>query len=150
MTEFLQLAIAGAATGAIYSLMASGLVLSYTATGIFNLAYGAIAFVAALLYYQLNTGLGWPIVPAFLFVLVVFCPLLGLLLDVAVFRPLARAPDEAKIMATVGLLVALPAIARYIVEGGISTFDWGIPDGKLVTLPRGIFRSPPSVSHLWF
>ncbi|HEX7097490.1 MAG TPA: ATP-binding cassette domain-containing protein, partial [Acidimicrobiales bacterium] len=150
MTEFLQLAIAGAATGAIYSLIASGLVLSYTATGIFNLAYGAIAFVSALLYYELNTGLGWPIVPAFLFVFLVFCPLLGLLLDVAVFRPLARATDAAKIMATVGLLVALPALGRYIVEGGISTFDWGIPDAKLVTIPPGIFRSPASVSHLWF
>ena len=63
MREFLQLAIAGAATGAIYSLIASGLTLSYTATGIFNLAYGAIAFCAALLYYELHSGLGWPIVP---------------------------------------------------------------------------------------
>ena len=112
MREFLQLAIAGAATGAIYSLIAAGLTVSYTATGIFNLAYGAIAFDSALLYYELNTGLGWPIVPAFLFVIVIFCPLLGLLLNVAIFRPLATAPDAAKIMATVGLLVALPAIGR--------------------------------------
>ena len=72
MREFLQLAIAGAATGAIYSLIASGLTLSYTATGIFNLAYGAIAFCAALLYYELHSGLGWPIVPAFLFVIAFF------------------------------------------------------------------------------
>jgi len=43
-------------------------------------------FDSALLYYELNTGLGWSIVPAFLFVIVVFCPLLGLLLNVAVFR----------------------------------------------------------------
>jgi ABC-type branched-subunit amino acid transport system ATPase component/branched-subunit amino acid ABC-type transport system permease component len=150
MTEFLQLAIAGAAAGAIYSLIASGLVLSYTATGIFNLSYGAVAFVSALLYYELNTGLGWPIVPAFLFVLLIFCPLLGLLLDWAVFRHLARAPDAAKIMATVGLLVALPALARYILEGGISTFDWGLPDAKLVPQVPGIFRSPPSTSYLWF
>jgi branched-subunit amino acid ABC-type transport system permease component/ABC-type branched-subunit amino acid transport system ATPase component len=150
MTEFLQLVIAGAATGAIYALIASGLTLSYTATGIFNLAYGAIAFVCALLYYELNTGLGWSIVPAFIAVVVVFCPLLGLLLNVAVFRPLARATDAAKIMATVGLLVALPAIARYIVEGGISTFHWGIPDAKQVQIPAGIWRSPASTSHLWF
>ena len=47
MRELIQLTIAGAATGAIYSLIASGLTLSYTATGIFNLAYGAIAFCAA-------------------------------------------------------------------------------------------------------
>ncbi len=150
MREFLQLAIAGAATGAIYSLIASGLTLSYTATGIFNLAYGAIAFCSALLYYELNTGLGWPIVPAFLFVVAIFCPLLGLGLNFAVFRPLAKSTDAAKIMATVGLLVALPAIARYIVEGGISTFGWGIPDAKQVTLPAGIFRSPASNSSLWF
>jgi len=140
MRAFLQLVIAGAATGAIYSLIAAGLTVSYTATGIFNLAYGAIAFDSALLYYELNTGLGWSIVPAFLFVIVVFCPLLGLLLNVAVFRPLATAPDAAKIMATVGLLVALPAIGRYIVEGGISTFDWHIPDAKTVQLPPGIWR----------
>ena len=48
MREFLQLVIAGAATGAIYSLIAAGLTVSYTATGIFNLAYGAIAFALLL------------------------------------------------------------------------------------------------------
>ncbi len=148
--EFLQLAIAGAATGAIYSLIAAGLTVSYTATGIFNLAYGAIAFDCALFYYELNVGLHWSIVPAFLLVIFVFCPLLGLLLNVAVFRPLAHATDAAKIMATVGLLVSLPALARYIVEGGISTLGWHIPDAKVVQLPPGIYRSPASVSHLWF
>ena len=150
MREFLQLAIAGAATGAIYSLIAAGLTVSYTATGIFNLAYGAIAFDCALFYYELNVGLHWSIVPAFLLVIFVFCPLLGLLLNVAVFRPLAHATDAAKIMATVGLLVSLPALARYIVEGGISTLGWHIPDAKVVQLPPGIYRSPASVSHLWF
>lgn len=150
MKEFLQLAIAGAATGAIYSLIAAGLTVSYTATGIFNLAYGAIAFVCALFYYELNVGLHWPIVPAFVVVVFVFCPLFGLLLNAAVFRPLAQATDAAKIMATVGLLVSLPAIARYIIEGGISTFGWHIPDAKVVQLPPGIYRSPASVSHLWF
>jgi branched-subunit amino acid ABC-type transport system permease component len=56
--EFLQLAIAGAATGSDLFADGGGLTLSYSATGIFNLAYGAIAFCAALLYYELNTGLG--------------------------------------------------------------------------------------------
>lgn len=87
--------------------------------------------------------------PSFLFAAAVLVLLLGLGLNFAVFRPLARATDSAKIMATVGLLVALPAIVRYVVEGGISTFGWGIPDAKQVTLPPGIFRSPPSSSQLW-
>ena len=40
----------GLVTGAIYSIMASGLVLTYTTSGIFNFAHGAIAFTTAYLY----------------------------------------------------------------------------------------------------
>ncbi len=62
--KFLNLSLSGLVTGAIYSIMASGLVLTYTTSGIFNFAHGAVAFTTAYLYYQLNTGLGVPIVPA--------------------------------------------------------------------------------------
>ena len=47
MSKFLTLVVSGAASGAIYSLVASGLVLSYAATGIFNLSYGAVAYTSA-------------------------------------------------------------------------------------------------------
>jgi len=91
--KFLQLTLSGGASGAIYSLIASGLVLSYASTGIFNFSYGAIAYASAFLYFELNSGLHWPIVPSVVMVVLVFAPLLGLLLNVAVFRPLARATD---------------------------------------------------------
>ena len=58
--DFLNLVISGAVTGAIYSIMASGLVLTYPTSGIFNFAHGAVAFVTAYLYFQLNTGQGVP------------------------------------------------------------------------------------------
>ena len=64
MDKFLNLVLSGAVTGAIYSIMASGLVLTYTTSGIFNFAHGAVAFATAYVYYQLNTGLGLPIVPS--------------------------------------------------------------------------------------
>ena len=142
MQEFIDYTLVGAAAGAIYALIASGLALSYTATGIFNFAYGAIAYVSAMMFYQLNTGLGWNRLVVLILTVGVFCPLLGLLLNKAVFRPLARATDEAKIMCTVGLLVALPALANYIVLGGISTFDWNLKDPSQANLPPGIWRSP--------
>ena len=63
MQQFLNLVFSGLVTGAIYSIMASGLVLTFTTSGIFNFAHAAIAFATAYLYYQLNTGLGVPIVP---------------------------------------------------------------------------------------
>ena len=47
--NFLNLVISGIVTGAIYSIMASGLVLTYQTSGIFNFAHGAIAFATGVL-----------------------------------------------------------------------------------------------------
>ena len=58
--------------------MASGLVLTYQTSGIFNFAHGAVAFTTAFFYYQLHTGQGIPIVPAAILSVLVFAPLLGL------------------------------------------------------------------------
>ena len=90
MNEFWNLVFSGLVTGAIYSIMASGLVLTYTTSGIFNFAHGAVAFATAYLYYQLNTGLGVPIVPALVIAVFIFAPLLGLLLDRILLRRLAQ------------------------------------------------------------
>ena len=108
MEKFLNLTISGLVTGAIYSIMASGLVLTYTTSGIFNFAHGAVAFSTAYLFYQLNTGLHVPIVPAMIISVFIFAPLLGLLLDRLLLRRLAKAPVYARIVGTIGLLVALP------------------------------------------
>ena len=77
MREFWNLTFSGLVTGAIYGIMASGLVLTYSTSGIFNFAHGAVAFATAYLYYQLNTGLGVPIVPSLVIAVFVFAPLLG-------------------------------------------------------------------------
>ena len=60
MDKFLNLVISGTVTGAIYSIMASGLVLTYQTSGIFNFAHAAVAFTSAYLYFQLNSGLRVP------------------------------------------------------------------------------------------
>ena len=138
-------------TGAIYSLVASGLTLSYAATGIFNFSYGAVAFSAAYLYYIFHTGLHWSIAGAGVFVILVFAPLLGVLLDVAVFRPLARANESAKIMATVGLLLAIPALTEWITDGIIDVFHVDIPTSSTVLqvgFPAGLGPVPQKTWHI--
>ena len=94
MDKFLNLVLSGAVTGAIYSIMASGLVLTYTTSGIFNFAHGAVAFATAYLYFQLNSGLGVPIVPSLIIAVFIFAPLLGLLLDRILLRRLAKASQH--------------------------------------------------------
>ncbi|HEU5150271.1 MAG TPA: ATP-binding cassette domain-containing protein [Iamia sp.] len=142
MEKLLNLIVSGAVSGAIYSLVAAGLVVSYSATGIFNLGYGAVAFTTAYVYYQLHIGLGWPIVPAAVAAIVVFAPLVGVALDRLVFRRLAAAGDTAKVMATVGVLVALPAVPRLLVEWLTETAGWDLPSGTKVFLTPGIGPSP--------
>jgi len=150
--QFFTFVLSGAVSGAIYSLIASGLVLSYTSTGIFNFSYGAVAYTSAFLYYELHTGLHWPIVPAAILVVLVFAPLFGLLLNVAVFRPLARATVSGQIMATIGLLVAIPALTRWITDELVKIFNWVIPTSDTIAQvvdPPGIGPVPRTEWHLF-
>ncbi|NUU23262.1 MAG: ABC transporter permease, partial [Streptomycetaceae bacterium] len=116
MSELVGFIISGLVTGAIYALLASGLVLAYSASGVLNFAHGATAFLSALFFYQLNQGLDWPSVPAALVTVFVFAPALGWVLDAIMFRRLARLGETPQIVATIGLLVALPALGLWIVK----------------------------------
>ena len=55
MNEFISLTVAGIATyGCVYALTAMGLVVTYTTSGIFNFAQGAIGMIAAFFFYELS------------------------------------------------------------------------------------------------
>jgi ABC-type branched-subunit amino acid transport system ATPase component/branched-subunit amino acid ABC-type transport system permease component len=148
MEKFVSLLIVGLISGGIYALLGSGIALTYQSTGIFNLGYGAIAFVAAYLYFELHSGLGWPIAPAAIVALIVAGPLLGLVLDRLIFRRLTRASEAAKTMATVGVLIALPALAQFIVELAVNVGHANIPTGSEVYAAPGIGPAPPVTWHL--
>jgi ABC-type branched-subunit amino acid transport system ATPase component/branched-subunit amino acid ABC-type transport system permease component len=151
MDKLLTLVVSGAVTGAIYSLVATGLALSYSATGIFNFSYGGIAFSSAYLFYVLNTGLAWPNWAAGIVIVAVVAPLLGLALDAAVFRPLARASESAKIVATVGLLLAIPALTEWLTDGVVNIFHVDIPRSSDVLqagFPPGLGPVPEKSWHL--
>jgi branched-subunit amino acid ABC-type transport system permease component/ABC-type branched-subunit amino acid transport system ATPase component len=116
MADLLAFVLSGLVSGALYALLATGLVLSYTASGLFNFAHGATAYVCALAFYELHSGFGWPAVPTALLLVLVVAPLIGWGLDRLMFRKLARVGETAQIVATIGLLVALPALGLWLVE----------------------------------
>jgi len=142
MEKFVALLLSGAVTGAVFSLLAVGLVLTYQTSRVFNFAQGAVAFAVALLYYELTTGLHWPVVPAAGLSILVVAPLLGLVLNKLVFGPLANADDAAKIVATVGLLIALPAMALFGLEMAVDEFGAVIPRGDNILFPAGLGPTP--------
>ena len=51
--------VAGIAIGAIYGLAATGLVLTYKTSGIFNFGHGALATAAAYVFYWMHVDHGW-------------------------------------------------------------------------------------------
>jgi len=149
--KFLNLVISGMVTGAIYSIMASGLVLTYQSSGVFNFAHAAVAFTSAYFYFQLNTGQSIPIVPSLVLTVFVFAPLLGLALDRIVLGRLAKAPMYARIVGTIGILVALPNLVQWLVDAVMVDW-WGLDLTKLSEygdsggpIPPGIGPTPAEV-----
>src|SRR6478735_739169 len=124
MSDLLGYVIRGIPFGCVFALVAMGLVLTYKTSGVFNLAFAAQAFVSAAVYYQLRVEEGWPNVPAFVVAVVVVAPLLGLILERLIFRHLRTAPAVAKLVASLGLLVALPEIVNLWIG---SEAKYGVP-----------------------
>src|SRR5262249_18754524 len=106
--------ITGLATAGIYAVGASGLVLTYTTTGIFNFAHGAIGMAAAFLYWQLRFDWGWPTPVALLVVIALAAPLFGFGLEVGLMRRIQGANEATKVVVTVGLLAALIGIVNWV------------------------------------
>jgi branched-subunit amino acid ABC-type transport system permease component len=149
--KFLNLLLSGAVSGGIYAVMAAGVVLTYQTSGIFNFAHGAVAFVTAYFFFQLNTGLDVPVLPAALISVLIFAPLLGLALDRILLRRLASAPVYARIVGSIGLLIALPALSLWLVEAlGNTVLDLGLPitTGTGNATVRGIGPFPRETWHL--
>ena len=114
MNDLLPFVIIGITTGSVYGLAAMGLVLTYKTSGIFNFAHGSIAALAAYAYYDLHVlrGLPWPV--ALALVVVVLPPLLALVFERIATR-LAGATVTMKIVATIGLQLAITSalLAHY-------------------------------------
>jgi branched-chain amino acid transport system permease protein len=113
---YLQLALAGVASGSIAALSGLGLVLTYRATGVFNFAHGAVAMFVAYILWQTNIGWGWPLAIAAPIAILLAGPGIGVALERAVFRPLEtrRASTSEKLVATLGVFVVLVGLAQTI------------------------------------
>ena len=114
MQTFLQYTILGLALGGAYFIAASGLVVTYTTSGIFNFAQGAIAMLAVFTYWQFRWGWGWPAPLALLMVLGILAPLLGAVLYQVVMKNLRGTSEVTKIIVSIGVMLGLQALATWV------------------------------------
>ncbi|MFM7870544.1 MAG: branched-chain amino acid ABC transporter permease, partial [Actinomycetota bacterium] len=135
MQELLTFTIIGLSTGAIYAVVASGLVVTYTTSGIFNLAHGATGMLAAFTYWQLRFDWGVPAPLALIITLFVLCPLFGMLTERLVMRGLQGTTEVVRLSVTVALFAFMVGLANWIWPSDASrTAFLKFFDGNIVSL----------------
>ena len=111
--EFLKpYIVLGFALGGVYALSGVGIVVLYQATGVLNLAFGAIGAAGALIAYWMIKHTGWPDWLAYL-----TCVAFGGVVTLAyglLFGPAFAARDPlVKMMGTLGLALILLGIMAW-------------------------------------
>lgn len=107
----LQYILAGLALGSIYAIAAAGIVVTFVSAGVLNFAFGSMAYVVARFYYWLNSQHGWSTTTAGIVAIAIFAPLMGIVLYFFLFQFIRGKTTLVKLVATIGLSVALPPIA---------------------------------------
>ena len=124
----LQMIVSGIALGAIYGLIALGLVMVYKATGILNFAHGESAMLCAFVAFSLHK-FGIPMWGVVLLTLC-FGALLGLSIERLVIRHFIGKPLLSSAITTLGM---------YLIFGDLAIWIWGKDTQELPS----IFSSAP-------
>jgi len=114
VTSFLQYTVFGVILGAGFAIAATGLVVTYTTSGVFNFAQGAVGMIAAFSYWELVVGHHVPVLVALVVILLVGAPVAGAVVERVFMRRLHGATSERPIMVTLGLTVILTGVATIV------------------------------------
>ena len=130
MSALLPFIIIGLVSGAVYGMAAVGLVVSYQTSGVFNFAYGALATVAAYLFYFLHVqhDIPWPL--ALLICTLGLSALLAWPLERFGER-LGRQSLVLQVVSTVGILVLVEAVATQLYGANEQQFPPFLPTSTL-------------------
>ena len=142
--QFLTASVAGLVTAALYAIAASGLVVTYTTSGVFNFAHGAFGMMAAFTYWQFSEGWGLPTWLALLLVVGVVAPIFGSIVERGLMRGLEGTSELIKLVVTVSLLLALIGLAPVIwdptVARSVPEFFAGTPPVRIAGVGISIHR----------
>ena len=127
MSSYVLFLLLGLGSGAVYGILALGLVLKHRAAGVVDFGHGAVAMFIAYVYLALtDTGslqfpwvvlpheidLGGPLATApAIIVSLIYAAILGLVMYWLIYRPLRSATALTRVCASVGTMLALQAIA---------------------------------------
>jgi branched-chain amino acid transport system permease protein len=114
VSNFLQYTVFGIMLGSGYAIAATGLVVTYTTSGVFNFAQGAVGMIAAFGYWELVTAHHVPVLVALVIILILGASIAGAFVERVLMRRLHGASAERPVMVTLGLMVILTGLAAII------------------------------------
>ncbi|HEX4754083.1 MAG TPA: ABC transporter permease, partial [Solirubrobacterales bacterium] len=162
MSSYILFLLLGLGSGAIYAILALGLVLKYRSAGVVDFGHSAVAMFIAYVYYWLRTQgkleFPWAILPhaitltgsemsnaEAMIISLLYAAILGLVMYFVIYRPLRHATPMARICASVGVLLFLEAVAVLNFSSNPKSVPAILPDSPLrfsgITVP---------VDRLWF
>lgn len=111
--EFVRYTIYGLVLASTYFIAASGLVLTYQTTGVFNLAHGAVGMASAFVYWELSESWGLPVLLSVFLTVFVAAPALGLVFEWG-FRQLTDASLATTLVITVAAMAVILAAVGHV------------------------------------
>jgi ABC-type branched-subunit amino acid transport system permease subunit len=128
MSSYTLFLLLGLGSGAIYAVLALGLVLKYRSAGVVDFGHSATAMFIAYVYLFLRENgtvqLPWTILPheftltgsemgtaPAMILALIYAAVMGLIMYVLIYRPLRHATPLARICASVGVMLYLQAVA---------------------------------------
>jgi branched-chain amino acid transport system permease protein len=133
MTLLVQRLLDGITNGFLYGAVALALVLIYRATGLINFAQGEMAMFCTFVVWKLadpGQGIGMSIGLA-IACGVVFALLLGAVLERVVIRPFEQSDHLRQTIVTLGLFLAINALAGYVFTTDTERLASPFPQGVL-------------------
>lgn len=136
-----QAIIQGLVVGSIYVLGATGLSLNYGVKKFANFAHGDMMTVGAYVAFSSMTFLGTGIIPAIILAMIAV-GLLGMLLELAVFRRLEKRGEIAALIASVGV--------SFILQNALGAIFLGSTLYMPVQTPQDFPIGSTGLSFNWF
>ena len=154
---WVQYGIFGLGVGAVFALLAAGIVVVYRAGGVLNFAHASMGVTGAFCNFELLERFEWMPVGVALLLSLAFGALLGLAVHRLVFVPVANASQVVKLIVSFGLSGVLqggiglvfsrlgtPSVRGHTLlplEDGITLAGAGVPYQRLAVIALGVAGS---------
>ena len=147
--EFLSYLISGISLGSVYAIIALGYTMVYVIAKMLNFAHGDVIMVGGYISFCAMSYLGLPGWAA-LILAMIFCTVLGVVIEGLAYRPLREAPSLAVLITAIGVSYLLQNSALLIWGATPKVFSPIIPttkaDGTPTTLQ--LFDGQLSISYI--